>query len=242
MIFAFNIKILIMKRNKMKQKLFVFKFTIIALLLSIFTGAQDRVIHGIVTTFDSIPLINAEVKVLSSKQKVLTDTLGRFSVGSDHKDKLKVSAYGFYNQKVELNENTKFAAVNLKLKPGEKAREYAIGYGHVNDYERLNSLASLNNNDLDFSQYSNIYELIRGRFAGVQIINDEIIIRGQNSINLSSAALVVLDGVIIDSRTLNSISPIQVKSINVIKDGSAAIYGSRGANGVVIIETRRGND
>ena len=76
----------------------------------------------------------------------------------------------------------------------------------------------------------------------MQIINDDIIIRGQNSINLSISALVVLDGVIIDSRTLNSISPIQVKSINVIKDGSAAIYGSRGANGVVIIETSRGND
>ena len=225
----------------MKQKLFVFQF-IIALCLSIFTNAQDRVIHGIVTTFDSIPLINAEVKVLSSKQKVLTDTLGRFSVASDPEDKLKVSAYGFYNQKVQLNENTKFAAVNLKLKPGEKAREYAIGYGHVSDHDKLNSVATMNKDDVDFSQYNNIYDLIRGRFAGVQIINGEIIIRGQNSILLSSAALIVVDGVVVDAQTLGAIPPIQVKSINVIKDGSAAIYGSRGANGVVIIETRRGDD
>lgn len=230
------------KKNKMKQKPAMSLLTIIFLFLSLIAGSQERVIHGIVTTFDSIPLINAEVKILSSKQKILTDTLGRFSASIKETDKLKVSANGFHNQKVELNEKIKFAAVNLKLKPGEKAREYAIGYGHVTDSERLNSLASLNKDDLDFSQYSNIFELIRGRFAGVQVINDEIIIRGQSSINLSSAALIVLDGIIIDSRTLHGVSPVQVKSVNIIKDGSSAIYGSRGANGVVIIETRKGND
>jgi TonB-dependent SusC/RagA subfamily outer membrane receptor len=100
----------------------------------------------------------------------------------------------------------------------------------------------MNNEDADFSQYSNIYDLIKGRFAGVQITNGEIIIRGVNSINSSSAALIVVDGVPVDGSVLNSIPPVQVKSINVIKDGSAAIYGSRGGNGVVIIETRRGND
>jgi TonB-dependent SusC/RagA subfamily outer membrane receptor len=103
-------------------------------------------------------------------------------------------------------------------------------------------LASLNSDDLDFSQYSNIYELIKGRFAGVQVVNGEIIIRGINSINSSSAALIVVDGVPVDGSALNSIPPVQVKSINVIKDGSSAIYGSRGANGVVLIETKRGND
>ena len=95
---------------------------------------------------------------------------------------------------------------------------------------------------MDFSQYRDIYELIQGRFAGVQIIGSDIVIRGINSINSSSAALIVVDGITVDAATLRSIPPIQVKSINVIKDGSAAIYGSRGANGVVIIETRRGDD
>jgi len=103
-------------------------------------------------------------------------------------------------------------------------------------------LATLNNNDIDFSQYSNIYDLIKGRFAGVQVVNGEIIIRGVNSINSSSAALIVVDGVPVDGSVLNSIPPVQVKSVNVIKDGSSAIYGSRGANGVVLIETRRGNE
>lgn len=215
---------------------------LIALFFALISNAQERIVHGVVTTFDSIPLIDAEIQVRSTKQTVLTDTLGRFSVAVNPGERLKVSATGFFNQKVKLEEKTKFAAINLKLKPGEKNREYAIGYGHVSDRDKLNALATLNSDDLDFSQYSNIYDLIKGRFAGVQVVNGEIIIRGINSINSSSAALIVVDGVPVDGSALSSIPPVQVKSINVIKDGSSAIYGSRGANGVVLIETKRGDD
>lgn len=209
---------------------------------SFFANAQDKILHGVVTTFDSIPLINAEVRIRSTKQTVSTDSLGKFTAPVKSGDRLKVKAAGFFSQKVKLEDNIRYAAINLRLKPGEKNREYAIGYGHVSDKDKLNALASLNNNDIDFSQYSNIQELIKGRFAGVQVVNGEIIIRGVNSINSSSAALIVVDGVPVDGSVLNSIPPVQVKSVNVIKDGSSAIYGSRGANGVVLIETRRGND
>ena len=226
----------------MKTKI-LFPLIIFAIMFNAFlSGAQERVIHGIVTPYDSIPLIDAQVKVVSSKQTVFTDTLGRFSVSTNSKDKLRVSAAGFFNQRVKLDEKIKLAAINLKLKPGEKNREYAIGYGHVSDRDKLNALASLTSNDMDFSQYSNIYDLIKGRFAGVQVVNGEVIIRGINSINSSSASLIIVDGVPVDGSALSSIPPIQVKSINVMKDGSSAIYGSRGANGVVLIETKRGND
>jgi TonB-dependent SusC/RagA subfamily outer membrane receptor len=211
-------------------------------LLSVSSGAQEKIIHGLVTTFDSIPLSEAQVRIKSTKQTVVTDSLGQFSAMVNQNDRLKVSASGFFNQKVKLEEKTKFAAINLKLKPGEKNREYAIGYGHVSDRDKLNALATLSNKDVDFSQYSNMYDLIKGRFAGVQVSNGQIIIRGVNSINSSSAALIIIDGVPVDGSALNSIPPIQVKSVNVIKDGSAAIYGSRGANGVVVIETKGGND
>jgi len=226
----------------MNRKIFIPFILIAAVCISFFSTAQDRVIHGVVTTFDSIPLIDAEIQVRSTKQTVLTDTLGRFSITVNPKERLKVSASGFFNQKVKLEEKTRYVAVNLKLKPGDKNREYAIGYGHVSDRDKLNALASLNSNDIDFSQYSNVYELIKGRFAGVQVVNGEIIIRGINSINSSSAALIIVDGVPVDGSALNSIPPVQIKSVNVIKDGSSAIYGSRGANGVVLIETKRGND
>lgn len=211
--------------------------------VAINSNAQERYVKGIVTTFDSIAVVGADIKVKSSKQIVQTDSLGRFEVKVDAKDKLKVTAKGFNTQNVKLDEKIKLVAVNLKLKPGEKAREYAIGYGYVKDGERLNALAQMTNDDVDFSQYTNMYDLIRGRFAGVQVqSNGDIIIRGQNSINLSSAALIIVDGMQVDNSIMNTLVPAQVKSVNVIKDGSSAIYGSRGANGVVIIETKKGND
>jgi TonB-dependent SusC/RagA subfamily outer membrane receptor len=211
-------------------------------LISFGAYSQERIIHGRVFTFDSIPLVNTNVEVKSTKQVVKTDSLGNFSVGCNSKDVLKVSANGFYTEKVELDGKIKVAVINLKLKPGAKNREIAIGYGHVLDSEKLNAVSTLNNKDVDFSMYSNMNELIRGRFAGVQVINGEVIIRGVNSINGSSAALIVLDGVPVDNGILTTLPPIQVKSINILKDGSSAIYGSRGSNGVVLIETKKAGD
>lgn len=226
----------------MKKTSFASIILVMLFLFNLETFAQDKVISGVVFTFDSIPLVNAKVTAKSTKQTVSTDTLGNFYIPCNPDDVLKITANGFTSERVKLDPKIKLIIVNLKLKPGEKNREIAIGYGHVKDADKLNAIANLNSGDMDFSQYSNMYELIRGRFAGVQIINGEIIIRGTNSINSSSAALIVVDGIASDNSILNSIPPVQVKSINIIKDGSSAIYGSRGANGVVLIETKRGGD
>ena len=209
---------------------------------SFFLYAQDHVIHGVVHTLDRIPLIGAEIKVKSTKQSVFTDSLGNFTAFCNSEDKLKVVAKGFYNQNVKITGSTKVVAVNLKLKPGEKQREYAIGYGYVSGEDLTNAVAGLNTDNTTFSKYSDIYDLIRGQLAGVQINNGEIIIRGDRSFQGSSAALIVVDGVIWDSEALRTLSPIQVKSIDAIKDGSAAVYGSRGANGVILIETIKGGE
>lgn len=226
----------------MNKKIFAPVMFLAIVLISTSLCAQERMLHGMITTFDSIPLIGASVKVQSTKQVVLTDSLGNFAVSCNNDDKLKVYAHGFYNQKVKLTGKIKFAAINLKLKPGEKSREVAIGYGYVSDADKLNAIAALNSADFDYTRYDNIYEIIQSSFSGVQVENGEIIIRGVSSFQLSSAALIVVDGVISESSILSTIRPIDVKSINVIKDGSSAIYGSRGANGVVIIDTKRGGD
>ena len=226
----------------MEKKCLVSCMFLMVLFLTITVNAQERVLHGRVFTFDSIPLVLANVEVKSTKQVVKTDTLGNFSVSCGLEDVLKVSAKGFNTEKVEIGPKIKVAVINLKLKPGSKNREIAIGYGHVLDSEKLNAVSNLNNDDVDFSQYTNMYELIQGRFAGVQVVNGDIIIRGVNSINSGTGALIVLDGSQVDKSILFTLPPVQVKSIDIIKDGSAAIYGSRGANGVVIIETKKGGD
>jgi TonB-dependent SusC/RagA subfamily outer membrane receptor len=227
----------------MKTRILFLLVTVTSLMMSVNLRGQERMIRGIVTTFDSIPLIGASVTAKSTKQEILTDSLGKFSIRCNNKDKLTVSAHGFYNQNVKLTGEIKFAAINLKLKPGDKGREFAIGYGHVKDEERLNAVTNLNNDDFDFSRYNNIFELIKGRCAGVQVIDNQyIIIRGINSINSrDNSALVIVDGTPLSMDALKSIVPTQVKSIDVIKDAGAAIYGTRGANGVIIIQTNRGD-
>lgn len=209
-----------------------------SVLISASSYAQDKIIHGQIFTFDSIPLTGASIKVKSTKQVVETDTTGRFSVGCNSNDVLTIYAKGFNKQKVKLKGNEKLVIVNLKLKSGEKNKEIAVGYGYVKDADKLNAAVNLNNDEMDFSKYQNIYEIIRGRFPGVQISNNEIIIRGLSTVSGSNAALIVVDGMISDNSILSSLPPIQVKSINIIKDGSAAIYGAQGANGVVLIETK----
>lgn len=215
---------------------------LLLLLLSAFCGnTQEKIVHGVVTAFDSIPLINVEIKVQSTKQIVKTDTLGRFSVVCNEKDKLKVTAEGFYSEKAAVKNQTKVVAVNLQLKEGEKAREYAIGYANVADRDKLNAIASLSSDEIEFGQYTNMYDLIRGKFAGVQIINGEVVIRGIKA-NGNSAALIVVDGVSRNGSVLSALSPSQIKSISIIKDGSSSIYGIKGANGVVVIEKKKGGN
>lgn len=226
----------------MNKRVFILTILIVVFTIPDRVVAQDRVMYGIVTTFDSIPLFGASVKVKSTKQTIFSDSLGNFSVMCNYEDKLVVSAEGFYKQNLKLKSNSKFAAINLKLKPGNKNRQYAIGYGYVSDEDKTTAVANINNADFDFLRYNDMYELIRSSLPGVQVVNGEIIIRGVKSFNSSNAALLVVDGVISDVSILNEIPPITVKSINVIKDGSTAVYGSRGANGVILIETKKGGD
>ncbi|MBQ6762708.1 MAG: TonB-dependent receptor plug domain-containing protein [Bacteroidales bacterium] len=100
------------------------------------------------------------------------------------------------------------------------------------------SVSSLQVDQKEVTTYSNMYDYLRGRVPGVQVTSDnKILIRGVNSINLSTDPLIILDGSEIND--LSVINPNDVDSVTVLKDGSASIYGVRGANGVIIITTRR---
>ncbi len=228
----------------MKSILLSITILISTLFIQSESMAQTRMVNGEVFTFDSIPLINANIKVKSSKTEVKTDNNGRFAVECTPDDMLTVSAKGFSSEKVKIAEISGSVNVNLKLKPGDKNRDAAINSGHIGNVESFNAIVSKLNNDEDFSQYSNIYEIIQGKFPGVQILNGEIIIRGLSSLELNATnngngALVVVNGVINNSNILNTLPTSQVKSIKILKGSESAIYGSRGANGVVAIQTKK---
>ncbi len=225
----------------MKKVRIISLFSFVVFLLSFLPGnSQERYILGRVTTFDSIAVSNATIWVKSTGEEVKSDSIGNFTVKCNPGDLLKVSAGGFFTQRVKFDEKIKLVLVNLKLKPGEESREIAVGYGYVKDKDKLYAVSSLSSDDLNATIYSNIYEMIQGRFPGVQIINGEFIIRGNSSINSSNAALLVLDGNVVSQSVFAALVPSDVASVNVLKDASSAIYGSRGANGVIIIETKRG--
>ena len=120
--------------------------------------------------------------------------------------------------------------------PGEE--EVNLGYQKIKKKDSTASTASLN--VPRGSGYSNIYEYLQGRVAGVEVVGTSIRIRGERSINSSNEPLIIVDGM--ETSDISSISPEEVQSIDVLKDASTtAIYGSRGANGVILITTRNSN-
>jgi len=94
--------------------------------------------------------------------------------------------------------------------------------------------------DSPYASFQNIYDMIRGRFPGVEVSGTSIRIMGSSSLNVSTEPLFVVDGVIVNS--IDDISPQNVKSIEVLKGPDATVYGTRGANGVIIITRLSGKD
>jgi len=217
------------------------------LMFSTFTFGQNKTLTGKITAFDSIPLIGVNIMVKSTAQTVQSDSLGRFQVFCNPVDKLKINANGFFPKKVKITKDIRLILVNLSLKKGDNnlkmAERYVdIGYGHVNANRLLNAVSSLNNKDIDFSMYTDMYDLIQGQFPGVSVEGTTIIVRGTKTLYgvQGDAALIVIDGAIVTPQDFSNLSPLDVKSIDVLKDASASVYGSRGANGVVIVETKKG--
>lgn len=203
---------------------------------------QEKVLEGMVTTFDSLPLIGACIEVKSSKERVYSDTLGMFTVSCFSKDRLRISANGFARRTVKIEEGIKYVMVNLRLLPGPENRELAIGYGHVLDAEKLYAISNVNENDIDFSSYSTIYQILEEQFSSsVQVRSGgELVIRNSPTMSGSNAAVLIVDGRQVDEFTFGNLNTADIASVNVLKDASASVYGSRGGNGVVIVETKRG--
>lgn len=202
------------------------------------TVAQHHIVHGVIHTLDSIPLEGVEIQVKSSKNKIFSDSLGKFVALCNESDKLIIKAKGFYNQNVKISDKIKLVAINLKMKPGEKQREYAIGYGNISAEELSAAILSSSENEMNYNRFSNMLDLISS--MGAQVQNGEIVLRGSRSFQGSSGALIVIDGVISDYSYLNSLKPIEIAKIDILRDGASSVYGSRGANGAVIIETKKG--
>lgn len=223
---------------------------LLGILLPTIVSAQ-KVSKGIVKGTDGEPLIGVTVTLKSDNTKgTLTDTDGSFSLEvKDDKEILKFSYIGFLplEKKVELNKT-----MNIVMDEDSKYLDevVVVGYQEIRRRDLTGSVAKANIDDMLKAATPNFDQALAGRLAGVQVSSGEgtpgsamnIVVRGANSINSENSPLYVIDGFLVeDPDAAATINPNDIESIDVLKDASAtAIYGSRGANGVVMITTKKG--
>ncbi len=211
---------------------------------------QQKKITGSITDGTSgEPLIGVNVTVEGTTVGTVTDANGKYSIESPNANGVLVFSYiGYLTEKMTLSGQT---TLDVKLTPDiTKLDEVVvIGYGSMKKRDLTGSVSSLSDEKLLDRPAMNVAQAIGGKVAGVKIIersgmpggNAMIRVRGTNSINSNNDPLFVVDGVVGVDNALGILNPNEIQTIDVLKDASAtAIYGARGANGVIIITTKRG--
>ena len=233
-----------MKKMKrlLTERLSLFVFT---MLFSLTAMAQNVKVSGVVTDESGEPIIGCTIMQKGTSNGATSDLDGKFTLSVPQNSTLTFSYIGFTTQEVKATEKPLVITLHEKnLKINEVV---VIGYGTMRKSDLTGSVGSLNAKDMDVP-VTNIGQAIQGKIAGLQIVdagkpgdNVSIKIRGLGSIN-NCDPLVVIDGVPTDL-SLNSLNMADVERLDVLKDASAtAIYGSRGANGVVMITTKKGKE
>ncbi|OIV42114.1 SusC/RagA family TonB-linked outer membrane protein [Flavobacterium johnsoniae] len=220
--------------------------TLLLLFCVLFSFAQERTISGIVSDGSGVvPGVNVIVK--GTKNSTQTDFDGKYSVKAKTGDVLVFSYMGMQDFTAAVGSSS---TVNAKMKEDGKELEevVVVAYGKQKLKSIVGSLAVVNSDVIEKQQNANVLNALQGSVAGINVIssggmpgeNPTIRIRGVGSINASAEPLIILDGAPF-SGNLNSISSDQIESMSVLKDASStALYGSRGANGVILITTKRG--
>jgi TonB-dependent SusC/RagA subfamily outer membrane receptor len=205
---------------------------------------QTHVVHGVLTAYNQYPVANIEVNAQKSKSSTVSDSLGHFSIVCLEKDMIKIKPETFKSISRKVDKNTDTLRINLVFMDSKKNRDLAIGYGYLAKEDLTFAADHMQQENNEYCNFNDIYELLKGKFPGVSVDgtsgNYVVRIRGGNqSINSSNEVLFVVDGSA--SASISGLSPCDIRSIDVLKDGMTSIYGTRGANGVILIETKRGN-
>ncbi|WP_101263485.1 TonB-dependent receptor plug domain-containing protein [Labilibaculum filiforme] len=217
-------------------------YGLLILFSSLFSSAysQKTSYLGQVLVFDSIPVINAEITVFSSKQIVKSDSEGYFSFEGESNEKVNVSANGFVANSQDLIGDSISNKVILQIKNSKKYRKLAVESGHIKDPKQLLAAIQYSKNNPDYSRYTNAVQIITDKYPGVSVEYNGVIIRGRRSLNGPNEALIEIDGMILDFSSLSDLATSTIKSIKILSPGESGMYGSRGANGVVVIKTKKG--
>lgn len=215
------------------------------------TAPPPVVIKGRITNHNGEPLPGVSVIVSGTKNGTVTDRDGRFSlnVNTEGKVSLEISSVGYTTQTIQTDGRSDVNII-LSESVSDLSDVVVVGYGTQKKSDLVGSVAQIKADKLVDRPIANVGQGLQGKIAGVQVVNQGsgvpggkpmIRIRGTNSINTSSDPLFVVDGIIGVANALSTLNPEDIVSMEVLKDASAtAIYGARGANGVIMISTKRG--
>ena len=211
--------------------------------------AQKQV-SGTVVDEAGEPVIGASVIVKGTSNGTVTDFDGNFSIQKVPENGTLVFSYvGFHDQEVSVAGQS---SVKITMKEDHQLLDevVVVGYGVQRKSDVTGAMTRVGEKELNEKPVSNAFEALQGKAAGVDITTSQrpgtigsILIRGTRSITASSDPLYVVDGVPLQSGGIETLNPRDIESIDILKDASStAIYGSRGANGVVLITTKRGQE
>lgn len=210
---------------------------------------QTIAITGVIKDQDNKPLPGATIRIKNSQIISVADKDGGYKITAPDQNAILVfSMVGFELQEVQVGTKIKID-VNLKIQNISLNDIIVVGYGTVKRIDLTGSVAEVNISDFNKASVKSFDEALAGRVAGVVVSGNDgqpgsinnIVIRGYGSITQDNSPLYVVDGFPMEDGMNNSINPSDIESINVLKDASStAIYGARGANGVIIITTKKG--
>ncbi len=221
--------------------------TLVCLLLMVTSlSAQEKTVTGTVTDSANEPLIGASVLIQGTSNGTITDIDGKYSITASPQDVLEFSYVGMVKQDVKVGTQH---VINVTLKEDSQilAETVVIGYGSAKKRDLTGSITNIKGAEIANKPSTNPLSSLQGKVAGVQIINSgqagsdpEIRVRGTNSIN-GYKPLYIVDGLFNDN--INFLNPEDIESMEVLKDPSSlAIFGVRGANGVIIITTKKAKE
>ena len=216
-------------------------------ILGLTVYAQTGIVNGTVVDDAGLPIIGAAVVDMQDKSNgTVTDIDGNFSISVAVGTSLEISYLGFKTIVVPVSSMSNLDIV-MEADSEYLEEVVVIGYGTVKKRDLTGAVSSISDKDLKDAPVTNVGQALQGKVSGVYIVdaarpgdNVSIKIRGLGTVNSDSSPLVVIDGVPTDLG-LSSINTADIERIDVLKDASAtAIYGARGANGVVMVSTRKG--
>ncbi|WP_073098431.1 SusC/RagA family TonB-linked outer membrane protein [Leeuwenhoekiella marinoflava] len=221
------------------------------------TSAIQRTITGTVTDNEGVLLPGASVQVAGTSKGVTTDFDGNFSIEADTGDVLEISYVGFKSTRLTIEAQSQYT-IQLEANTSELDEVLVVGYGTQKKSDLTGAVSSVVAEEFNKGVVNNPGNLLQGKVSGLNVTNtsgepgagQDIIIRGVGTLRSGTSPLYVVDGFVLDNSSngvptnpLNFINTQDIQSINVLKDASAAaIYGSRAANGVVVITTKRGKE